>query len=508
MDTRADYLTVLELDSEATPTQIREAYLDLVKVWHPDRFADDSRLRRKAQNKLKQITASYRYLMGHHLPASRSGPFTAPEAVERPSGRDPRAASRGENSFRVAPGGRRAPSRPRVSRQAQRRGSRTRSRSLLASHWQRFAWSAVAVVVIGLALPAARWYWRSEPTAGVPSDRFAALPAPEGRLEPVGSTEGPADEVEPAVKLARDPRLEEPAQALEEGSVPVDNGGPSDRHNGSGRTDQIRQAPFAAERDVAAAVAAIPGTGPAGPKGSRSAPPPAREHGISFTLGSKHELVRLVQGAPDQIHRVEGLAYMEWRYGQSTVQISKGGGRVVAWKNAGNLKVALNPHQSVGGGAAFFGQGSGWEDVTRVQGTPSEIHNYSDLELVEWRYGRSTVQFSSHTGKVLSWRNAGDLRINLLPVDDASRSAAAGRRDRAGELAQFRVTPEQISRYLGAGPILREDAEGEGIIKVWPESTKGWFQQRELGLELDAAAKSPGSAVPVSRDMTCTIQPC
>jgi curved DNA-binding protein CbpA len=55
-------LDVLGLGSRATPVEIKEAYRDLVKVWHPDRFGSDARLRRKAEDKLKQINDAYRVL--------------------------------------------------------------------------------------------------------------------------------------------------------------------------------------------------------------------------------------------------------------------------------------------------------------------------------------------------------------------------------------------------------------------------------------------------------------
>ena len=55
-------LEVLALRPGATPLQIKEAYRDLVKVWHPDRFGSDARLRRKADEKLQQINEAYRVL--------------------------------------------------------------------------------------------------------------------------------------------------------------------------------------------------------------------------------------------------------------------------------------------------------------------------------------------------------------------------------------------------------------------------------------------------------------
>ena len=55
-------LDVLALRPGATSVEIKEAYRDLVKVWHPDRFGTDPRLRQKAEDKLKQIIKAYEVL--------------------------------------------------------------------------------------------------------------------------------------------------------------------------------------------------------------------------------------------------------------------------------------------------------------------------------------------------------------------------------------------------------------------------------------------------------------
>ena len=53
---------VLALRPGATSSEIKEAYRDLVKVWHPDRFGNDGRLREKAEHQLKLINEAYRTL--------------------------------------------------------------------------------------------------------------------------------------------------------------------------------------------------------------------------------------------------------------------------------------------------------------------------------------------------------------------------------------------------------------------------------------------------------------
>lgn len=66
-------LDVLALRPGATPTEIKEAYRDLVKVWHPDRFGSDPRLRQKADDKLKQLNDAYRVLQSGPVMGDRDG---------------------------------------------------------------------------------------------------------------------------------------------------------------------------------------------------------------------------------------------------------------------------------------------------------------------------------------------------------------------------------------------------------------------------------------------------
>jgi hypothetical protein len=62
---------ILGVSLSASQNEIRQAYLDLVRVWHPDRFIADARLRAVAEEKLKEITQAYRAL-------SESGPVPEP----------------------------------------------------------------------------------------------------------------------------------------------------------------------------------------------------------------------------------------------------------------------------------------------------------------------------------------------------------------------------------------------------------------------------------------------
>ncbi len=50
---------ILELDVHATLAAVKQAYRDLMRIWHPDRYAHSYRLQKKAEEKTKEINAAY-----------------------------------------------------------------------------------------------------------------------------------------------------------------------------------------------------------------------------------------------------------------------------------------------------------------------------------------------------------------------------------------------------------------------------------------------------------------
>ena len=71
-DGRDACLRVLGLGPAASAQEIKAAYRDLAKVWHPDRFAHDPRLQQKAQEQLKEINEAYGRLASGDFPPPRA----------------------------------------------------------------------------------------------------------------------------------------------------------------------------------------------------------------------------------------------------------------------------------------------------------------------------------------------------------------------------------------------------------------------------------------------------
>jgi len=64
MDIRKS-LEILELDHEPGLDEAKQAYKDLVNVWHPDRFNENPRLRERAEKKLKEVNLAYETVETH-----------------------------------------------------------------------------------------------------------------------------------------------------------------------------------------------------------------------------------------------------------------------------------------------------------------------------------------------------------------------------------------------------------------------------------------------------------
>jgi hypothetical protein len=77
MDCADHYYQILDLQPGASKHEVKQAYKDLIVVWHPDRFTHNPRLQQKAQEKVKEINAAYAFLKSYDfVPETVSAAYT------------------------------------------------------------------------------------------------------------------------------------------------------------------------------------------------------------------------------------------------------------------------------------------------------------------------------------------------------------------------------------------------------------------------------------------------
>lgn len=125
------YYQILGLNSEASEEEIKQAYRDLVNVWHPDRFPYNQRLRKKAHEKLIEINVAYENLRSCIAGSS----LDIPTATSR--------------KFSSTEGGTHEQSKPSFDE-----GQRTFSQPFTQRSAERISWKLLSVlfVVLGLGI--------------------------------------------------------------------------------------------------------------------------------------------------------------------------------------------------------------------------------------------------------------------------------------------------------------------------------------------------------------------
>jgi hypothetical protein len=329
---RCASLQVLGLGMNASAAEIESAYMTLVKVWHPDRFLSDQKLRSAAEEKLKEINAAHDYLI------------SAPPVEEaRPSVPEPRPAPEPEEAPRHVPA---EVASEELADEVRRVLKRYENRSRPQIFFK------IAAVVGGVAVLALLWgaidfFLSANLTTARPWDEFKAevsrdLHANGARLLADATANAHASKDENAL-----PPVAPPAQE----SAPA--------------------------RGPAARVDA-----PAGPRPAAAA---NEAHGVRpyLTSGLTTMEVLSILGNPTS-------SSGEKMFYQGS-EIDFRNGQVAGWKidSKSPIRVKLWPDRAPVPGTAAFTVGSSKSDVIALQGTPSL---FSDNEF---GYGGSVVFFQN-----------------------------------------------------------------------------------------------------------------
>ena len=416
------YFEILELKPGATPDEVKAAYRDLAKVWHPDRFRDDSpRLKAKAAEKLAEINEAYEKIRSYqarqkarkqefndqqqgtgtnytgyrpYTPRPSSGNSQAYTGYSRPTGSGSTRRRSGSDPFRTS--------------------SRPYSR---AGHSQSSA-----------RTNAGRSPFRESANT---SYQGANPAAPGSTLTRSGTSiqYGGSSRRKYSYHRSRPRRKGNPLAIylsivgvlviLVAGGVYFVNKSKNDKLQAIENFNELM-----GDREYSQEVESKPqetNTGVLETTDSALTPPPedvfeSRTPRLNtvkhtggpvdagfFTLGSSKEDVVRLQGEPEQVRH--GV----FRYGFSSIFFEDN--VVVGWHQSPStrLNVQLNPKR--GYDKDYFSIGSTRDQVVAVEGTPD---HYDDGGR-ELRYGESRITFQR--GRVVSWHMnpSGSLKAKLMP---------------------------------------------------------------------------------------------
>jgi hypothetical protein len=170
------YLELFDLPDAFTEAQLKQAYHDLVQVWHPDKHSHNERLRQKADEKMKEINVAYEVL--------QSGLINGIFRLERPISRPASPTPGSEHAASHQPP-------PDTHRQPAESGPRDSPHPATASPEPKgLSGNAFWLLLLGLMLLVMIAAPRGKKVAAPASPQAPAPPA-DAELPPLFSIEGP-----------------------------------------------------------------------------------------------------------------------------------------------------------------------------------------------------------------------------------------------------------------------------------------------------------------------------
>jgi hypothetical protein len=147
-------LKILELETIGSLQEAKQAYKDLVRVWHPDRFQSNPRLKQKADQKLREINIAYKYLL-KYIESNQTGKLSIPKISSSKSLSGIDVTNDAEQSAGHQPGGN-SPTRKRNKNPDTARfagpATKARPRTSSIGRYVLLAFFFVAVAISALAI--------------------------------------------------------------------------------------------------------------------------------------------------------------------------------------------------------------------------------------------------------------------------------------------------------------------------------------------------------------------
>lgn len=415
---------ILEVEPGASLDEVKQAYHDMVWVWHPDRLPDDPRLQDKGHQKLKEINDAYEKIR-NFIKTGKSQQRRTPFNQRQNSGQNRTDQQRPRENYDSTFSGRQEHhnTHEKTSWDDPYRGESVR-KPWGRSRQKRFTIWVFYCVIVCLALNILllseqynynRIIEKLVKNPDLTQQRNAVVSQSEPADNPTVASENSIETIGFIDPQFKDDFFD--LEKLEKDFDAITN--PSVQHPKvfPGSPEQPNSIQVAA---LVTGVNSLPSSPlnilqkPRIPESRQEEPALSHEfRDQAFELGAQAEVVIQVQGEPDQIIRQPEQNRMIWKYGKSSVLISLSQGDVIGWDNRYQmLHVHMQPGEQTTG-TPHFTTGSHRDDVIRLQGTPDVVSCYPDSGYEVWRYGYSTVVISTGNNRVINLSNSGNnLAVN------------------------------------------------------------------------------------------------
>ena len=74
---------LLGIKHNATPEEVKKAYRNMAKVWHPDRYTNDSVLKAKAEVEIKKINQAYASIKAYPSVAKQNKEYSSSKVSKK-----------------------------------------------------------------------------------------------------------------------------------------------------------------------------------------------------------------------------------------------------------------------------------------------------------------------------------------------------------------------------------------------------------------------------------------
>ena len=486
------YFEILELKPGATPDEVKAAYRDLAKVWHPDRFREDSpRLKAKAAEKLAEINEAYEKIRSYqarqkarkqeynngqqpgtgtnytgyrpYTPRPNSGNGQAYTGYSRPTGSGSTRRRTGSDTFRTSSrpysrtGHSHASSRSTTGRSPFRESAKSSYQGAKPAAGNTLTRTGTSIQYGGSSRRKYS-YHRSRPRRkGNPLATYLSIVGVLVILVAAGVyfvNKSKNDELQARRNYETLMKGQEYEEALE-AEAPAPSTGEQETLDSS-----LTPPPEDVFESPTPRLRTQKHTG--GPV----------DAGF-FTLGSSKEDVVRLQGEPEQVRH--GV----FRYGFSSIFFEDN--VVVGWHQSPStrLNVQLNPRRAYDND--YFTIGSTRDQVVAVAGTPD---HYDDGGR-ELRYGESRITFQR--GRVVSWHMnpSGSLDAKLLPKypTDADVFSLGSSKD---VVLSVQGTPDHFSE--------QSFHYGHSMVHFANDRVSGWNEATNYPLSVVLEPSNPTSS--------------